>query len=247
MALTKIKCGVYGFPDWHITEWSDFLDWLQRLSHEPSLAIFRGQRCRWSVLPSIARVQNDSGIIQSERRSFERFRAEAPRTLQKPPSSDWDWLVVAQHHGLPTRLLDWSEDPFVALWFALRNADQPGSEPEVWVMNPAQRDIIEDLEAQQPFSGTRTKAFRASFHHPRILAQKSWFTATKFSDERGMAFIPIEKNHRLRTRVQRLKIPHFAIPELLDNLTAQGYGADQLIPDTQTVALMIRGSIFPNV
>lgn len=47
----------------------------------------------------------------------------------------WHWYHIMQHHGLPTRLLDWTEGALIALWFALRYPVDSGT-PCVWVLNP---------------------------------------------------------------------------------------------------------------
>lgn len=74
---------------------------------------------------------------------LKRFMQDARTFLVDAPANDWEWLFLAQHHNVPTRLLDWTENALVALYFAcepvkapLEGSPQPDG--DVWVLLPTQ-------------------------------------------------------------------------------------------------------------
>ncbi|MBV9471176.1 MAG: FRG domain-containing protein [Abitibacteriaceae bacterium] len=64
-------------------------------------------------------------------RNFRKYAEEADMFME----SEWLWLAMAQHHGLPTRLLDWTYSPYVALHFATDNTEHSRKDGVIWCLD----------------------------------------------------------------------------------------------------------------
>lgn len=84
----------------------------------------------YSLLPGLYRYMHlDEEEIRSE------FQLKARPLLRDEPRSEWEWYFLMQHHGLPTRLLDWTTGALLGLYFAVRS--NPGEkDAAVWVLDP---------------------------------------------------------------------------------------------------------------
>jgi hypothetical protein len=94
---------------------------------------FRGHcDASWKLVPTLYRGDVDP---YWEREFLRDFKLRSGVLITRPPINDLEWLYVIRHHGGPTRILDWSESPLVALFFALHRSN--GSTPAcVWALRP---------------------------------------------------------------------------------------------------------------
>jgi hypothetical protein len=106
---------------------------------------FRGERDeRWPLCSSLTRYLQNFGVARpawqsQEERILRIFKRKAHQFLPMPPlwDDDLQWLALMQHHGAPTRLVDFTWSPYVAAFFALERTLADGV---VWAMNPARID-----------------------------------------------------------------------------------------------------------
>ncbi len=201
------------------------------------LVLFRGdRRSKKPLLPRIATedLRLNSDVLEAEREMLRGFRIRAHPHLERVPDSDWQWLALAQHHGLPTRLLDWTDNPLVALWFAVsRPAYRPPTggphDGVVWVYEATPGDSVDTSADKDPFALSRTRVYQPEYIDARIQHQSGWFTVHKHLD--GDRFIPLEKQKLQAKKLTRILIAHGAFADIRHDLDRCGINAATVLAD----------------
>lgn len=193
--------------------------------------LFRGHASAdWGLLPKAGRTQYAS---VDDRIVFQAWKRQAIAYLPNRPQDEWEWLAVAQHHGLATRLLDWTSNPLVASYFAVRES-LPGDAVVYaakfkWSVPPAWK--------KSPMDFPDLAVFRANRIANRITNQGGMFTVhpkptvcltSETAEVLGLEEIRIDEGFRTSLR---------------SHLSYYGFNGATLFPDLDGVSSHVNWTI----
>lgn len=216
---------------------------------------YRGHaRVDWQLMPSYLRLTNPP----SESTLLKRFKQSAALLIDRQPQDSFDWLFLMQHHGVPTRLLDWSESPLAALYFAVENSSSyPNQDAAVWCLRPSELnknaniyaededyfipsfddDVLQSYSIERLSQERRVKqlpvATIATRNNPRIQAQLGVFTIHHLEEK------PIEEIGD-QSHVVKYEIPAEFREVLLEQLRLLGISKFSMFPELASIGENIR-------
>lgn len=158
-----------------ITSLSDYQEVLEKTTRT---YMWRGvSRFDYKLLPKVARdwYLSSNRLKVTEGILLENFRIRALPHLNTLPQNDWEWLALAQHHGLPTRLLDWTRNPLVALYFACK--EYPMHEGAIYFARCINE--VDIAACPSPFNVEEDRKWSVQHFNKRFASQDALFTVSK--------------------------------------------------------------------
>lgn len=134
--------------------------WNRSLQRFRSDFAYRGLgNADWALKTSLSRLGGNYRELEAHLlRNFKKYALQTPRNSEY---SEWTWLALAQHHGLPTRMLDWTYSPYVALHFATSRLEDYERDGVIILVNYVQVHRILPVRLKQVLTRERSNAFTA--------------------------------------------------------------------------------------
>ncbi|MFT2099309.1 FRG domain-containing protein [Marinomonas sp. 2405UD66-6] len=167
--------------DIHCKSWNGFLDFLhhEKTMRENQLYIYRGQSSeKWKLEPTLKRkkLSIDTQSIEEETLKSFQLHCLGRRGHNPPKLSESEWWALGQHFGLDTPLLDWSDSPYIAAFFAFNSDTLESENVVIWLLN---KKINDDVGAKKLKRNQRIEILTPYLdENARLINQRGLFVRT---------------------------------------------------------------------
>lgn len=225
------------FNESEVESLSDFIKLVEHRGRTDGkrIILYRGQNIDKALIPGIARHLYKRSREVNERRMFDEFKRSSYPHLNFKPSNDLEWLTVAQHYGVPTRLLDWTENALAALYFAVNKDPLVDTKAVVWVFSASMDNkIFVDDENLDVFKEKELKIFKPSTIIDRVGSQFGWFSYHPYLHQ-GY-YLRIDKEYvDSDIRIHKILIKEGCSKSILETLEACGINRYSIFRDLDSL------------
>jgi hypothetical protein len=232
-----------------IDDWNSFKEYVGKL--ERNKYIFRGQSSnKWRLRTSFHRTRraNLNKYEASDVAQLHRYLSSLTRIIfdLKNPIQNLSFMNLAQHHGYPTPLLDWTRSPYVAAFFAYRNFTEGRAEDDkvrIFKLDgPAWRNVNRELRALAPVPPALVLMEALPLENPRVIPQQSLSTVSTVDDVE--THIRTAETNYGRTFLEVIDLPANARKEVIGELALMGITAGSLFPGMDGACEALREQNF---
>ena len=219
-----------------ITSIKDYLQIVD--SYNKNGQIYRGVRkASYQLIPSLGRYKEKSiarkfNLLEKEKDSIRILETEYQQYFSTKMNNIWELLSLAQHHGLPTRLMDWSLSPLVALFFAVEKFQDEDAAIYILDNNSIWSDE-KTLKEHDPFNISHPMIYLPNQISPRLKAQQGVFTIQPDIDIEFKA-----------EGLRKIIIDKISINNIKWNLFTYGISTKGIYPDIDGLCSQIKWSHF---
>lgn len=243
---------------------AELLEIIEEFQSKSKVSWYRGCRNKAHELkPTLYRHAKKfriDEIATMETELTTRFVQRSLPFLHRTLTDEWDKLFLMQHYGVPTRLLDWSENPFVSIYFALVSAGEPkATDASLWMCDPAawNQAALEHISFKGGVLDQSSTLLRGytpgtpvaeipmlpimiygSYNSPRIVAQRGGFALF------GQGTDPMEKVYLAdkfpKGILSKIEIPHDKVDEIRSSLFRKGFTESVVFPDLDGLSKELR-------